>query len=76
MCYHYSLKATKRELEKRFPNEKAGNGIDFLSTTHVTAFDEQPMPIVNESGIQLYNWSLVPHWTQIKENTYSNFFRR
>lgn len=70
MCYHYSLKTSKIELEKQYSLKISEEVNKSLSTIHVSAFEEKQMPVITDLGIQLQHWGLIPHWAKKKELTY------
>lgn len=71
MCYHYSRKAKKKELEKRYL--KKIEGVGWVDKIHVSGFEKDLFnPVVMKDSIQSLKWGLIPHWSKeesLKFNT-------
>ncbi|HIA36845.1 MAG TPA: SOS response-associated peptidase [Flavobacteriales bacterium] len=75
MCYHYSLKAETRELERRYLIE-IEDSLGFDPFVHVSCF-VKPSPllpvITNEKPrtLQLFKWGLIPFWAKEQDLSYN-----
>lgn len=71
MCYHYSLKAKKKELEKRFL--KSISNTEWENRVHISGFEQELFaPVVLKDSIDTMKWGLIPHWSKeesLKFNT-------
>ncbi len=70
MCYHYSLKATKRELEKQYALELPEHNAVTLPIIHASAFDNIAMPVITPNGFDWFHWGLIPHWAHKISDTF------
>ncbi len=69
MCFHYSIKKSKKQIEKHF-NAQFEESPLFEPTQHVNAFSHPFMPIITNDKsdtIQLFKWGLIPNWVKEKE---------
>ena len=69
MCFHYSIKKPKKQIEKRF-NAQFEDFTLFEPTQHANAFTHPLMPIITNDKpdtIQLFKWGLIPNWVKDKE---------
>ena len=69
MCFHYSIKKTKKQIENHF-NVQFEESTLFEPTQHANAFTHPLMPIITNDKpdtIQLFKWGLIPNWVQEKE---------
>jgi putative SOS response-associated peptidase YedK len=69
MCFHYSIKKAKKQIEKRF-NAEFEEFTLFEPTDHANAFAHPFMPIITNDkpdSIQLFKWGLIPNWVKDKE---------
>ena len=74
MCYHYSVKAEKKILERKF--HATMENMNWESREHLSGFDDGLLsPVITNHDpdkIQLFKWGLIPHWSKeekIKFNT-------
>jgi len=68
MCYHNSLKSSKKEIEERYKAVFAEPDL-FEPYYHSSGFGHPKWPIItqeNKTEISLFNWGLVPFWTKDK----------
>ena len=69
MCFHYSIKKTKKQIENHF-NVQFEESTLFEPTQHANAFTHPLMPIITNDKpdtIQLFKWGLIPNWVKEKE---------
>lgn len=64
MCYNYSLKATKREIEKQYQLQSQEALSNWEPLVYNSAFSKPKMPILTSSGIGVFNWGLIPNWSK------------
>jgi putative SOS response-associated peptidase YedK len=68
MCYHYTVKASKKDLEVRF-DASFQPETEFSPIYHANGFNHSPLPIITADKadtIQLYHWGLIPHFIKTK----------
>jgi len=75
VCYHYSLKAESRELNRRFLIELE-DSFDFDSFEHMSCFTKPPpiLPVITNEcpeKIQFFQWGLIPFWSKGKDLKYN-----
>lgn len=59
MCYHYSPAHLER-LKKLHPDKFSH--LEF--TDYANGFTHPKLPTITKTELSLYNWGLIPHWTQ------------
>lgn len=69
MCYHYSLKATKRDIEKQYQLSFDQNALSlgWKPTNHANAFDHPLMPIITNKNSEFAAWGLIPNWSKTEK---------
>jgi putative SOS response-associated peptidase YedK len=67
MCYHYSLKATSKQIEDRY--KATFETIDVFSPVYHTSgfvFGKMPVILGNDTQhIKLLNWGLIPSFFRV-----------
>ena len=68
MCYNYSLKANKQQIEQRY-KALFESVEDFTPVYHTSGFVYGKMPVIlsnDPDHIKLLNWGLIPGWSKDK----------
>ncbi len=69
MCFNISINKESKELEERF-DASFENNDDFEKIYHVSAVASPSLPVLTSdepSKFRFYNWGLIPHWVQSRE---------
>jgi putative SOS response-associated peptidase YedK len=73
MCYHYSLKAEKRELERRYMASLHDS--DWKEREHLSGFDSGLLnPVITNDKpdtFLLFKWGLLPFWAKEEKLKYN-----
>ncbi|MAZ29297.1 MAG: DUF159 family protein [Cytophagaceae bacterium] len=66
MCYHYSLRADSKMIEKEF-EARLFDDDEFEPRDAVNGFSHAKMPVIiddEQEDILMFNWGLIPYWAK------------